>query len=502
MNKPDRPLTDTNSFIEGLVDGLQLKQKPIAYLTGKRQLLGGSWFTRIGPNKGFVTGDPDIMAEALGAKGQVDIIKSPLYDQLGQLIGRSLLSLEGEQWKRLRKKSQPAFSQGATPSIARPIYDEIERWVADGELEGVTAMQPMFGEMALRVVVSALLGVPTGDFAKTQTTSVVTGEPVRLPVALAEATQVGNEMVGKRIRSPIKVPFNQFTRKLGFHRSFHRTMDFLNGAINEWVIERLQEAEENSLLKMLASKDKGGAIEGKELADLITTLFFAGQETTANTLSWGLVELVKNQALQEGLYIEAKEQAAAVKDDPMSILGNSPLMAKFILECLRLYPAVMVMGRTPTDEHITTDSKGQRFKVAGSSVMLLSPYLLHTDPDRWNDAAWFDVTRWSEEQAANPLKTVLHTENFMPFSSGGHTCIGYRMAMLEMMLAWHQLLLKHRFTGPDHNPASEVKANNTRSTIESSGVESKIDVQPAPALTMKPSCAVRVTISKRVTISV
>ncbi|KAF7368286.1 Cytochrome P450 [Mycena venus] len=84
------------------------------------------------------------------------------------------------------------------------------------------------------------------------------------------------------------------------------------------------------------SNDARKFLTEEDIMGQTAILMIAGQETTANTLAFGLVELSRNPELQEALRTEIH---ATLSTSGSSVMYNSmPLLNAFIKETLRMFP--------------------------------------------------------------------------------------------------------------------------------------------------------------------
>ena len=150
-------------------------------------------------------------------------------------------------------------------------------------------------------------------------------------------------------------------------------------------------------------------VEGERLTDIEFDLFFqllavAGNETTRNLISHGMLALLENP-----------DQMAQLVADPA-------LLPSAVDEMLRYASPVMYMRRTARTD---TEVRGQTIK-AGDKVALWYIAANH-DPAVFDDPHRFDVTRDSSDHQA--------------FGGGGpHFCLGTHLAKLEIQVLFEELL--------------------------------------------------------------
>jgi cytochrome P450 len=160
-----------------------------------------------------------------------------------------------------------------------------------------------------------------------------------------------------------------------------------------------------------------------QLRDEVMTLYLAGHETTANTLSWIWHELSRNSALRAKLEAELAtvlQGRTPVMDD----LRALPYTSALIEETLRMYPAAWMFARVARED---VEIRGHL--LPKGAQLWISPYVVQHDP-RWYDAPeMFDPERWLDGRTAN-----LHKHAFFPFGGGPRICIGNSFARMESAL--------------------------------------------------------------------
>ncbi|KAF8177935.1 cytochrome P450, partial [Mycena galopus ATCC 62051] len=178
-------------------------------------------------------------------------------------------------------------------------------------------------------------------------------------------------------------------------------------------------------------QESSGKLNEDEIVAQVGNLMLAAQETTANTIAFGLLELARHPHFQEALRAEIR-----------SVLGTSvgtvsydsmPLLNALIKETIRFYPAVPVSDRVamqdtaiPLGEAITTITgerisripimKGQLVTIAIASYQRLESRW-GTDAHDFNPSRWLDGTV-TQGTAIGPYA------NLLSFSGGPRSCLG------------------------------------------------------------------------------
>ena len=221
-----------------------------------------------------------------GAKGVERILQSNQNNyrgfdyshvQLRPLLGKGLLTSEGEIWLKHRRLAQSAFHKAQLEKIsglmAATITNFLEHWEAYVGSQANLDIGAEMGFMTLRVVTESLFGTNMEE----QAVRVRTAWPL-----------IMDHLIG-RIFNPIRVPEQLPTYG---NRQYQKSLELLNGAIYSLISEHraTSRGAENLLGMLIAARDQklGVQLDDHELRDEVMTIFLAGHETCANALTWML----------------------------------------------------------------------------------------------------------------------------------------------------------------------------------------------------------------------
>ncbi|CAK5262378.1 unnamed protein product [Mycena citricolor] len=166
----------------------------------------------------------------------------------------------------------------------------------------------------------------------------------------------------------------------------------------------------------------------EELIAQTSVLLLAGQDTTATTLCFCLIELARNPTLQEQLREEIRAR-------PLSqAYSQMPLLNAVIKETLRMFPVVPFTDRMAFEDDVIPVSRpivgrdGQQmteFRVRKGQVLSVSIASYQRIQSVWGeDANEFNPNRWFEGGHASLNEVVGPYANLMSFISGFRTCVG------------------------------------------------------------------------------
>jgi cytochrome P450 len=186
------------------------------------------------------------------------------------------------------------------------------------------------------------------------------------------------------------------------------------------------------MLMSATDEESGTGMTDLQLRDEILTLFLAGHETSATSLTWMLILLSQNPEAMA----RAKQEATEVLGQgrmQMEDLGKLPYLRRVIDEGLRLYPPAWIVGRKALEDDVI-----HGFAVPKGYNVIVSTYLIHRHPDFWENPEAFDPDRFLPERA-NPEQ---HKYAYFPFGGGPRMCIGNSFALMEMTILLALILQK------------------------------------------------------------
>jgi cytochrome P450 len=351
-------------------------------------------------------------------------IKGVTYDGVRKVIGNGVLALEGDAWKKRRALLQPAFHRAALGKLTEAMVDSGARHfdallaANRGAAFTLDAHRDMV-KLTLDVVVAALFGrelVGAADLSYEA-----------LGAALELVGEQGNGVV---LPSWVPTPSN---------RKFHRTMKEVDAAVFK-VIEagRKRDGTDGTLLSMLMGSrdaDTGEPLSDRDLRDEVFTMFVAGHETTALTLTWMFTLLDGRDDVLSAMREEV-DRVLGDRDPTFEDVPKLVYLRQVVDETLRLRGPVAMNARNAVD-----DDEVLGFRIKKGDVVMPFFYGAHRHPDFWEDPERFDPARFAPEHAQKR-----HLWSYVPFSNGQRRCIGDTFSLVETVVLLAQLLRRFELT--------------------------------------------------------
>ena len=359
--------------------------------------------------------DPDhvqhVLLDNAGNYAKPDIVRS----LLDPIIGRGLLTSDGELWREQRRIVAASFSPAAVDAqrgmFVQAARDAMSRW-SDGEVRDMAAEAT---RTTMTVIALALFG----------------GDP-RL-ISERSMTHIAAAIEGfseARMLALLRLPQFPVTPK---GRAGKRGQIFLRETLAEVVDDRWHGRIRGDFLSGMidALRERFSPSEARALAvDNAATFYLAGHETTANALSWTLFLLAAQPELQDELAGEAMEATAGGME---SVADRLPRLRLFLQESMRLYPPVPRFDR----QAVGPDRLGD-WDVKPGEIISIWPWILHRHKRLWEDPDAFDVERFAS-------KGDRHRFQYLPFGAGPRTCVGAQFATAEALTILSHWLSEWRF---------------------------------------------------------
>ncbi|KAJ3319159.1 hypothetical protein HDU76_000628 [Blyttiomyces sp. JEL0837] len=361
--------------------------------------------------------DVGVVQEIL--KGSLDsfTVKSPTYDVAKPLIGKGILSSSGPIWKQHRLLIESGLNidnlRNMAPGITSCVDDMINRWLQ-------TPTEPFdcrldYLRLTLRVFSSEVIGFDSDrDFVN------------QISDPLFQIFQYVSDNLAARAMTGFETD-----------KKYSRHMKDLNFVVGSVV--KMARNGDSRIVKpgpvlrgLLAKNEKGEyLLTEQEMMDEIKTLAFAGHDTTGNSLAWGTFIIATNAEVRGKLEKEVETWFPHGGSPTLADVDRMIYLNYFVKELLRLHPpasfqrkVVKPINLPYQDVYLPT---GVVISINPGDISTASKYVERADefiPERWADDSSFDMDK----------------RIYFPFSLGPRNCVGMRLALMEMKLAFVRVL--------------------------------------------------------------
>jgi cytochrome P450 len=425
-------------------------KNPMEAVTALAREYGGMARIRLRNNYLYVCSDPEMLKEML-ITHRAKYMKNIRYRHIQALVGQGLLLSEAAEWRRQRVITQPAFKPDAIDAQVGWMGEHTERfldrWKAKAD-QGITFdVEPDFNRLAQLLSGRYLLGEPFAEIAD-EFCDIAAAVKSHWPQQARNIVRAFMKPDPKKIALFDKAIADLDNCLLGFIQR-HRATDYEGCGVLTRIVR--------------TSREEGNLFDDKSLRDQLSTLFFAGHETSATALCWIHWALSRHPAVRERLDAEVAKLEGRIPtaDD---IHGRLQYTGQVIDESMRLHSPIHAISRVAIEDNTV----GGFFVPKGQTVVI-SMYAIHRQERLYPDPERFDPDRFSPEAVA-----ARHRFAYLPFAAGHRNCIGAGQALVELKLIVARIAQRYRLT---LDPTQKV--------------------EPAPGTTMFPRYGMRMKITNK-----
>jgi len=375
------------------------------------------------------------------------------------VIGEGLLGSSGELWRKQRKLMAPIFTPAQIAAYGADMMACAEREMATYEDDMLLDVSKSMTRLTMSVAAKTLFGSDTcseGDaVGKALATAIrlfgkVAGSPSAiLQIAIRDGLSRIGPHLPEKLAGFVEKGVQQLESPVLFGTEA-RDLEESVAILDRYVADLIQQRRENPdakrdlLARLLAAHDGADHMSDKQLRDEILTLFVAGHETTAVSLSWSLFLLARHP----DVYRQVQAEVDALSAEPtVADLPRLGTVLRVFKEALRVYPPLPLYVRD-TIEKIVVGG----YEIPKGTPVMICPYATHHRPELWSDADRFDPDRFLPA-----AESSRHRYAYIPFSAGPRICIGNHFALMEATLVLTTLLRNFEFSiGADVEVVPEI----------------------------------------------
>lgn len=400
---------------------------PVNYLEKTSQEYPDLFQTKVIPSADNVifVSNPKILQQILTNDRQQFIASAEGNKILSTLLGNySVIMLDGDRHKQRRQLLMPPFHGQQINNYANTITRITKEIMEGAPVNQVVEARSLTQAITMNVIMEAVFGLSSGERYN------------QLKSLLTSLLDI--------FRVPAKVAFLVFP---SLQKDFGKWSPWgnflaLKAKIDELIYaeisERRQLPPRDDILSLLLSAQdpEGNPLTDEELRDELITLLFAGHETTATALAWGIYWTHHLPEIKAKILIEL----ASLADSEPTAITRLPYLSAVCQETLRIYPVAMVTF--PRIVQTDTEIDGYFFP-AYSSIMGCI-YQTHHREDIYPNPDSFKPDRFLEKQFS-PYE-------FLPFGGGVRRCLGEVLALFEFKLALAEIIANYNIVLADSKP--------------------------------------------------
>ncbi|XP_076027767.1 cholesterol 24-hydroxylase-like [Genypterus blacodes] len=359
-----------------------------------------------------------------------------LYKRLFCLFGQRFLgnglvtAQDHDMWYKQRRIMDPAFSslflRGLMGTFNERAEGLMEKLTEEADNKAETKVLPLVNCVTLDVIAKVAFGVDLNMLKKSS------------PFPRAIETCLKGMIFNIRDRF---YEFNPANRK--FVNEVREACKLLRSTGAEWInarktaIEKGEDVPKDILTQIIKSAGKEDSMTKEDeefMLDNFVTFFIAGQETTANTLAFCIMELGRHPDILKKVKKEVDDVIGMKQDISYDDLGNLIHLSQVLKETLRLYPTAPVTSR-----EVHEDMVMDGIHIPGGVICMFSSYVCGRMDKFFKDPLIFDPDRFHPD-APKPYYC------YYPFALGPRSCLGQNFAQMEFKVVMAKLLQRFNFT--------------------------------------------------------
>lgn len=378
-----------------------------------------------------VVSAPELIEDVL-IRNQRCFVKSGALRSNQLAFGQGLLTSDHELWRRQRRTIQPAFHVQRLRRYGDQMRAATVRMLASYREHEVRNIHQDMTDLCFEVLAQSLFGEDLPE-----------ARP--LVAATAEALHEFHHLYAQWIGAFGGLAFaavRAVTTALGrpdfvaeptvlptrYARRFRAAVAGLDRFVGQLVARRRAFGRGDDFLSLLieGTDTAGEPLSDRQIRDEVVTMFLAGHETAAASLSWALYLLAQHPAVTRRL----AEQLATG--------GGTTLLDQVMREGLRLYPPAYRISRTAVK-----DCTVGLFAVRAGDEILIPQWAVHRSARHFSEPDAFRPERWTAEFTARLPRFA-----YFPFGGGPRTCIGNGFAELEGRIVLGEMCRRFELSVP------------------------------------------------------
>lgn len=352
-----------------------------------------------------------------------------LVKGLSPLIGNSVFSANGEDWENQRAMVNPAFAHTALAKSMPLMVGAADALVARLEAADRSKrinIDPMMTHVAADIIFRTLFS-QTLDTERSFIIHRAFGRFQRLSHSASMLGLYGlpGGWFERRSVRPAEAIRNVFRpiveeRFEGFHAGAP--------APHQDILQSLIEAKH---------PETGAHFTLAQVMDQVATIFLAGHETSASTMTWAHYLLAECAHIQDRARAEVMQVAG---DQPLTaaMLKEMPVIRNIFRETLRLYPPLAFFPR-----EVPCPMQMRDKDLVPGAMLVVAPWLTQRNKDNWACPHSFDPDRFDDPANADMVKQA-----WFPFSRGPRVCVGAGFAQQEVMTVIATMVRRYRMSVP------------------------------------------------------
>ncbi|XP_061374474.1 cytochrome P450 71D8-like [Gastrolobium bilobum] len=202
----------------------------------------------------------------------------------------------------------------------------------------------------------------------------------------------------------------------------------------EGKVEAEEEDLVDVLLRIQQSDSLGIKITTRNIKAVILDVFIAGTDTSASTLDWAMLEMIRNPRVREKAQAELRQAFKGKKIIHETDIEELSYLNLVVKETLRLHPPTPLLLPRECSELTIIDG----YEIPIKTKVMVNVWAMGRDPQYWSDAESFTPERFD----GSSIDFKGNNFEFIPFGAGRRMCPGMSFGLANIVLPL-ALLLYH-----------------------------------------------------------
>lgn len=404
---------------------------------------GGACGLRLGAKNVVVLNGYEAIKEAFQHPDMNDRPQNVMIKDIDD-VGTGILYSSGDTWREIRKftvTKLKSFGFGKR-SFAENISTEIEFMNTEiAKLEGKPFFPRSLLEAGTLNVVSTIILGQRFEYDDEQL------------VMILNNLRRNGSLIGAG-GAILFLPFlTKFLRKaiMEYQTNLNTILNYIRGIVGQHQANFTPNYEHDyidaHLNEMHRNKKELNRQSSHDMPNLIMTvgnLYAAGAFTTADTISWTILYMTKNQDMQRKVQQEIDHVIGPYRSPQMDDKPKLPYTWAVVLETMRL-ATVAPLGITHS---VGKDTALFGCVIPKDTILIPNLWHIHHDPAVWTDPNQFKPDRFLSEDGTKTEEP----SSFVPFGIGRRSCPGEQLARMELFLLITHLFQKFSFQEDPNQP--------------------------------------------------
>ncbi|MED6196645.1 hypothetical protein PIB30_049391 [Stylosanthes scabra] len=165
---------------------------------------------------------------------------------------------------------------------------------------------------------------------------------------------------------------------------------------------------------------------------ILVDIFGGGSETSAHTIDWAMIEMIKDPRVMQKAQAEVRELFNSIGKVDETLINELKYLKSVVKETLRLHPPAPLL--LPRECGEVCEING--YHIPYKSKVIVNAWAIGRDPKNWSEPEKFYPERFTDSS----IDYKGNNFEYIPFGAGRRTCPGSTLGLLNVELALAYLL--------------------------------------------------------------